>query len=453
MFRSANGLHFHPGNIDQAENVLRRFQQRDIRVAVVTDNHGILGLGDQGAGGIAICLGKLMLYTQGAGIAPWHCLPISLDVGTNNETLLNDHEYLGWRHRRITGDQYIDFIQRFARAFRNVFPNALCQWEDFSKQNAFAIRDTFLHDLISFNDDIQGTGAVALAAIYTAMRIKQERLAKQKFLIHGAGAGGIGIAEQIMVALCAEGMSEEEACQQIFTLDSQGLITTDRELLPYKQKFARDPATLDWLREEQDGQLENVVKKAGITVLIGTSGQPGCFSKEVVISLLDHTDRPVIMPLSNPTDHAEAVPADLYSWTGGRALIGTGSPFPDVLHEGRAFSVAQANNVFVFPGVGLGALVSGSRAVLPEFFTAAAGAVSSCVSPVNMKDGALLPPVTDLAEVSLKVAQAVGEAAIAAGVSRPCAFSSFQHHNDSVRLQQLIRHFRWQPTYLPLVAM
>ncbi len=247
MFRSANGLHFHPGNIDQAENVLRRFQQRDIRVAVVTDNQGILGLGDQGAGGIAICLGKLMLYTQGAGIAPWHCLPISLDVGTNNEALLNDHEYLGWRHRRITGDQYIDFIQRFARAFRNVFPSALCQWEDFSKQNAFAIRDTFLHDLISFNDDIQGTGAVALAAIYTAMRIKQESLAKQKFLIHGAGAGGIGIAEQIMVALCAEGMSEEEARKQIFTLDSQGLITTDRELLPYKQKFAQEPATLDWL--------------------------------------------------------------------------------------------------------------------------------------------------------------------------------------------------------------
>jgi malate dehydrogenase (oxaloacetate-decarboxylating) len=453
MFRSANGLHFHPGNIDQAENVLRRFQQRDIRVAVVTDNQGILGLGDQGAGGIAICLGKLMLYTQGAGIAPWHCLPISLDVGTNNEALLNDHEYLGWRHRRITGDQYIDFIRRFARAFRNVFPSALCQWEDFSKQNAFAIRDTFLHDLISFNDDIQGTGAIALAAIYTAMRIKQEPLVKQKFLIHGAGAGGIGIAGQIMVALCAQGMSEDDARQQIFTLDSQGLITTDRKLLPYKQKFAQNSAGLDWLREEQDGQLENVVRKAGITVLIGTSGQPGCFSKEVVLALLEHTDRPVIMPLSNPTDHAEAVPADLYSWTNGRALIGTGSPFPDIMFEGRAFSVAQANNVFVFPGVGLGTLVSGSRAVLPEFFTAAAGAISSCVSPVAMKSGALLPPVTDLAQVSLKVAQAVGEAAIAAGVSRSCAFSDFQHHNDPVRLQRLIRHFRWQPAYLPLVAM
>ena len=453
MFRSANGLHFFPGNIDHAEDVLRRFQQRDIRVAVVTDNQGILGIGDQGAGGIAICVGKLMLYTQGAGIAPWHCLPISLDVGTNNEALLNDDAYLGWRHKRITGDQYIDFIQRFARAFRNVFPHALCQWEDFSKQNAFAIRDTYLHDLISFNDDIQGTGAVALAGIITAMKIKQKKLSDQVFLIHGAGAGGIGIAEQIKIALREDGLSSEEALARIFTLDSRGLITTDRDLLPYKQKFAKDPATLAWLTDEKDLQLEQVVEKAGITVLIGTSGQAGCFSRDVVRAVLEHTDRPVIMPLSNPTDHAEAVPADLYSWTHGRALVGTGSPFPDVVYEGTSYRIGQANNVFVFPGVGLGTLASGARQVLPEFFTAAAKAVSSCVSKEAMARGTLQPPVTELADVSLKVAQAVGESAINNGVSRRSAFSSFQHENDPVRLQELIRRMRWQPHYLPLVAM
>ena len=453
MFRSANGLHFYPGNIDHAEDVLRRFQTRDIRVAVVTDNQGILGIGDQGAGGIAICVGKLMLYTQGAGIAPWHCLPISLDVGTNNEALLADDEYLGWRHKRITGDQYIDFIQRFARAFRNVFPNALCQWEDFSKQNAFAIRDTYLHDLISFNDDIQGTGAVALAGIITAMKIKGEELADQVFLIHGAGAGGVGIAEQILTVLVEEGMDSEEARARIFTLDSRGLITTDRDLLPYKQKFAKDPGSLEWLKDENDLRLENVVKKAGVTVLIGTSGQAGCFSREVVESVLAHTNRPVIMPLSNPTDHAEAVPADLYNWTKGRALVGTGSPFPEVLYEGVSYRIGQANNVFVFPGVGLGTLASGAREVLPEFFTAAAKAVSSCVSKEAMASGTLLPPVTDLAEVSLKVAQAVGESAIANGVSRPCAFSSFQHQNDPTRLKELVRRMRWSPDYLPLVAM
>lgn len=453
MFRSANGLHFYPGNIEYAEDVLRRFQGRDIRVAVVTDNQGILGIGDQGAGGLAICVGKLMLYTQGAGIAPWHCLPISLDVGTNNEDLLSDDEYLGWRHLRITGDQYIDFVQRFARAFRNVFPNALCQWEDFSKQNAFAIRDAYLHDLISFNDDIQGTGAVALAGILAAMRVKKERLGDQVFLIHGAGAGGVGIAEQIHIALCEEGLSTEEAQTRILTLDSRGLITTDRDLLPYKVKFARDPASLAWLKDEGDLRLENVVEKAGVTVLVGTSGQAGCFSHEVVQSVMAHTRQPVIMPLSNPTDHAEAVPDDLYRWTNGSVLMATGSPFPDILHDGKSFRIGQANNVFVFPGVGLGALASGAREVKPEFFTAAARAVADCVSKEDLSQGVLLPSVTTLADVSLKVAQAVGESAMKLGVSRDCAFSTFQHQNDPARLGELIRKMRWTPDYLPLVAM
>lgn len=453
MFRSANGLHFYPDNIDQAEDVLRRFLHRDIRVAVVTDNQGILGIGDQGAGGIAICVGKLMLYTQGAGIAPWHCLPISLDVGTNNEALLSDDEYLGWRHRRLTGEEYINFVQRFARAFRNVFPNALCQWEDFSKQNAFAIRDAYLHDLISFNDDIQGTGAVALAGILTAMKIKKEQLRDQVFLIHGAGAGGIGIAEQIETALREEGMTAEEARSRILTLDSRGLIIEGPDLLPYKQKFAKDRARLTWLKEERDLQLDRVVANAGVTVLVGTSGQAGCFTREIVESMLRHTDRPVIMPLSNPTVMAEAVPADLYRWTEGRCLVGTGSPFPPVAHNGRTYRVGQCNNVFVFPGIGLGVLASGAREVLPEFFTAAARAVAAYVTSADLEAGCLLPDVTLLHEVSLKVAQAVGEAAIRLGVSRPCAFSSFQHNNDPARLHELIRRMRWEPVYLPLVAM
>ena len=453
MFREAHGLHFYPDNIDRAEDVLRRFLHRDIRVAVVTDNQGILGIGDQGAGGIAICVGKLMLYTQGAGIAPWHCLPISLDVGTNNEALLNDDEYLGWRHRRLTGGDYINFVQRFARAFRNVFPNALCQWEDFSKQNAFAIRDAYLHDLISFNDDIQGTGAVALAGILTAMKIKKERLRDQVFLIHGAGAGGIGIAEQIETTLREEGLTAEEARARILTLDSRGLIIEGPELLPYKKKFAKDRAWLAWLKEERDLQLDRVVEGAGVTVLIGTSGQAGCFTREIVQSMLKHTDRPVIMPLSNPTAMAEAVPDDIFRWTEGRGLVGTGSPFLPVMHNGRTYRVGQCNNVFIFPGVGLGVLASGAREVLPEFFTAAARAVAGCVGSSEMEADCLLPDVTLLREVSLKVAQAVGEAAIKLGVSRPCAFSSFQHNNDPARLSELIRRMRWEPVYLPLVPM
>ncbi len=453
MFRSANGLHFYPGNIDQAENVLRRFLHRDIRVAVVTDNQGILGIGDQGAGGIAICVGKLMLYTQGAGIAPWHCLPISLDVGTNNEALLNDDEYLGWRHHRITGDEYINFVQRFARAFRNVFPNALCQWEDFSKQNAFAIRDTYLNDLISFNDDIQGTGSVALAGILTAMKIKKENLKDQVFLIHGAGAGGVGIAEQIETALCEEGLTVDEARSRILTLDSRGLIIHNDNILPYKKKFAKDPIWLNWMKDDKDAQLENVVSKAGVTVLIGTSGQAGCFTKEIVLSMLQHTDRPIIMPLSNPTTMAEAIPADLFRWTDGQVLVGTGSPFPPVEYNGKSYPISQCNNVFVFPGVGLGVLAAGAREVLPEFFTAAARAVSDYVSSEEMNKGCLVPNVTALRDVSLHVAMAVGEAAIKLGVSRPSAFSSFQHNNDPARLATLVRKMSWEPDYVPLVAM
>jgi len=453
MFRQANGLHFYPENIGRAEDVLRRYLHRDIRVAVVTDNQGILGIGDQGAGGIAICLGKLMLYTQGAGIAPWHCLPISLDVGTDNEALLSDNDYLGWRHHRLRGEEYLDFIRRFARAFRNVFPNALCQWEDFSKQNAFAIRDTYLHDLISFNDDIQGTGAVTLAAILTAMKIKKGKLAEQVFLIHGAGAGGVGVADQIEAALLDTGMDAADARARIFTLDSRGVVTTDRDIEPYKQKFAKDKQAFDWLRKKENHSLAQVVKHAKVTVLIGTSGQGGCFTEEVVRRMTANTERPVIMPLSNPTAMAEATPADIYAWTDGKALVATGSPFAPVTVGGQAHHVGQCNNVFVFPGMGLGVLASGAREVRPSFFTAAAHAVSDCVTRAEREEGMLVPPVSTLKAVSAKVALAVAMAAVAEGVDRPCVYSTFQHNQDEVRMKQLISKMRWNPQYLPLVGM
>ncbi|MCB2182273.1 MAG: NAD-dependent malic enzyme [Desulfobulbaceae bacterium] len=452
IFRNANGIHFYPGNIDKAESILRHYVHRGIRVAVVTDNQGILGIGDQGAGGIAICLGKLMLYTQGAGIAPWHCLPISLDVGTNNKELLGDSDYLGWRHERLTGDDYLRFVQRFAKAFRAVFPNALCQWEDFSKQNAFAIRDSYLHDLISFNDDIQGTGSITLAGVLTAMRIKKESLTDQVYLIHGAGAGGVGIAEQIETALIEEGLSKEMARARIFTLDSRGLVTSDRKLDPYKEKFAKDPNKIDWMKDPADGTLENVVRNEKVTVLIGTSGQAGCFTQEVIQASMANTDRPVILPLSNPTSMTEALPEDIYKWTDGKALVATGSPFAPVSHNGMTFKIGQCNNVFVFPGVGLGIIASGAKEVLPSFFTAAAHAVSKCVSQEAMDRGELLPPVKELREVSLKVAQAVGLTAINANVGHLCAFSDFQHDNDETKLNTLIEKMRWQPEYLPFIV-
>jgi malate dehydrogenase (oxaloacetate-decarboxylating) len=451
MFRKANGLHFFPGNIDRAVEILGRFKTRQIRVAVVTDNQGILGLGDQGAGGISICLGKLMLYTQGAGIAPWHCLPVSLDVGTDNPALLNDPNYLGWQYPRLVGEEYLDFVRRFAKAFKAVFPHALCQWEDFSKQKAFAIRDTYLHDLVSFNDDIQGTGAVVLAALFSAMKIKGEPLEKQVYLIYGAGAGGVGIAEQLEVALVEAGLDPEEARERIFPVDSNGLVTTERELEPYKRKFARDPAALGWYRAKNDGNLLNVIREARVTVLIGTSGQSGAFNRDIVLAMQGNSRRPIILPLSNPTARAEAVPGDIHQWTSGSALVATGSPFPPVLFGEKPVRVGQCNNVFVFPGMGLGVLASGAREVLPQFFSAAAQAVAGQVSADDLKNGILLPSAARLREVSMAVALAVGDAAISLGVAGPCAYSTYRHDGKRERLSHLVEMMAWQPRYLPII--
>ncbi|MDY0222387.1 MAG: NAD-dependent malic enzyme [Desulfobacterium sp.] len=451
MFRRASGIHFYPGNIDQAEEILRRYSDRDIRVSVVTDNQGILGIGDQGVGGIAICLGKLMLYTQGAGIAPWHCLPISLDVGTDNRELLDDVNYLGWRKPRLKGDEYLDFIRKFARAFKSVFPKALCQWEDFSKQNAFTIRDVYLSDLISFNDDIQGTGSIALAGILAAMKAKKERVVDQVFLINGAGAGGIGIAEQIETELIQEGLDGVEARKRIFTVDSKGVVTTDRTLEPYKEKFAKDPASLPWITSPGDNTLVNVIRNEKVTVLIGTSGQPKIFTREVVLAVGENTERPVILPLSNPTTKAEAFPQDVYDWTDGRALVATGSPFNPVTLGNKKIRVGQMNNAFVFPGVGLGIIASGALEVLPTFFSAAAHAVAEYVSEQDIEAGILCPPLEDLRKISLKVAKYVGEEAIRGNVASECVYSTYQHNNDPERLNTLIEKMCWNPEYLPIL--
>ena len=448
MFRRANGIHLHPKNIDKAEDILRNYSDNDIRVAVVTDNQGILGIGDQGAGGIAICLGKLMLYTQGAGIAPWHCLPISLDVGTDNLKLLTDQNYLGYKHERLKDKDYLNFIEKFSKAFKKVFPNALCQWEDFSKQNAFTIRDAYLHDLISFNDDVQGTGAIALAGIIAAMKVKKEKISDQVFLVHGAGAGGIGIAEQIHTELMENGLSNEQANKKIFTLDSKGIVTSDRKLELYKEKFAKDIKTLPWLKSKEDNTLLNTIKNEKVTVLLGTSGQPGCFTKEIVEAVSKNTKRPVILPLSNPTVKAEALPEDIYKWTKGKALVATGSPFAPVEHNGKKYRIGQMNNAFIFPGVGLGIIASGAKEVLPTFFSAGAHAVAEYITEDEIKDGILCPPLEKLRDVSIKVAKYVGAEAIKCGVcDQDCAFSEFNHNNDVERLNVIIEGMAWNPKY------
>ncbi|MFH0781059.1 MAG: oxaloacetate-decarboxylating malate dehydrogenase [Pseudomonadota bacterium] len=453
MFRQANGLHFYPGNIDRAEDILRRFIHRDIRVAVVTDNQGVLGIGDQGAGGIAVCLGKLMLYTQGAGIAPWHCLPISLDVGTNNEKLLSDCQYLGWRHRRLEGEEYLSFIGRFVRAFRNVFPNALCQWEDFSQHNAFSIRDAFVDEVISFNDDIQGTGAVALAAILSAMKIKKEKLTEQRFLINGAGAGGVGIGEQIRNALVVEGLSEKQALECIFMVDSKGLVINHREISLYKKKFAKEKKKHPWIGTISPIDIPEIIRQAGITVLIGTTGQDFFFRTAAVEALKYNTTRPLILPLFHHISTPEVFCQNIRKWNEEGVMVATSNPCAamDALED--SFFVSQCNNALVFPGVGLGVLASGAREVLPEFFTAAAYAITEMMSPEDLARGRLMPPISMIRQVGKKVALAVAMSAVKHGVSRPCVYSDFQHDNDEARMKKLIDRMRWEPEYLPLVAM
>ncbi len=448
MFRQANGIHLYPGNINYAGYILGHYTDPDIGIAVVTDNQGILGIGDQGAGGIPICLGKLMLYTQGAGIAPWHGLPVSLDVGTDNEELLNDPDYLGWRHKRLKGEEYYAFIEKFVKAFKKNFPHAVCQWEDFSKQTAFNIRDKYLDELISFNDDIQGTGAIALAGILAAMKAKKEKMTDQIYLIHGAGAGGIGIAEQIETELVEQGMERKDAIDRIFTLDSKGLVTTDRELEPYKVKLAKDPQNFAWLNTKEDNTILNVIKNEKVTVLIGTSGQHGYFTKQIVQAVGENSDRPVILPLSNPTTKAEAIPKDIFEWTDGKALVATGSPFEPVNYKGKDYRIGQMNNAFVFPGIGLGIIASGATKVLPVFFSAAAHAVAEFVSQQDIENGILCPPLDQLKQVSLEVAKRVGAEAIKANVTQKgCAFAKFKHNNDPERLNTLVDKIRWTPRY------
>ncbi|SDP03472.1 oxaloacetate-decarboxylating malate dehydrogenase [Desulforhopalus singaporensis] len=453
MFRQANGLHFYPGNIDRAEDILRRFAHRDIRVAVVTDNHGILGLGDQGAGGIAACLGKLMLYTQGAGIAPWHCLPISLDVGTDNEKLLADKQYLGWPQRRLKGEEYLSFIGRFVRAFRNVFPNALCQWEDFSPKIAFSINDAFCDELISFNDDIQGTGAVAAAALLSAMKIKEESLIDQRFLIHGAGCGGIGIAEQLTRNLKDRGLSEEEACQRIFIVDSGGLITRHKENDFHKKKFAKDKGLHPWIADLDPVDIPGIIREAGITVLIGTTGQDYFFNDDTVAEIKKNTDRPVILPLFHHVLAPELFCQNIGKWSEKGILIATGNPCSTSEMLESAYGISQCNNALIFPGVVLGILASGANEVLPEFFTVAAEQASALLSPEQLEEGNLMPPLRDIRAVAKKIALAVAMCAVEKGINRPCVYSDFQPGDDQARMARLIDKIRWKPEYLSLVPM
>ena len=441
ILRYARGIWVTPADAGRVADVLRNATRDEIRLIVVTDNERILGLGDQGCGGMPIPVGKLTLYTAGAGIYPAYTLPVSLDVGTDNRALREDPYYLGWRHPRLRGPEYDDLVEEFVEAVLEVFPHAVLQWEDFKQHNAIRLLDRYRRRIASFNDDIQGTGAVVTAGILAACRLKKEPLAGQRFVLLGAGAAGIGIARTLKAALRAEGVADDDIRRSIVLADSHGLVWNGREGLDAdKVEVAQDPADAVAYGLAGGADLATIVRAVRPSFLLGTSGQPGAFTEEAIRAMAEHVAAPVVMPLSNPTDKTEATPADILAWTEGRALIATGSPFAPVEMNGVTHVVGQANNVFIFPGLGLGAIVSEVREVTDELFLVAARTLAAHVSDERLATGSLYPPAGDLRKVSHAIATEVARHAREAGTGRA-------YRDD--QLEAAVDAAIWFPQYVP----
>jgi malate dehydrogenase (oxaloacetate-decarboxylating) len=435
------GIWITPDMKGRMESVLRSIiGRRSVRLLVVTDNESILGIGDQGAGGMAISQGKLALYTAAAGIDPADAIPVSLDFGTDNESLLEDPAYLGWPSRRIRGAEYIALVDEFVAAVRAVMPRALVQWEDFRKDNALTILDRYSDVLPSFNDDIQGTGAVVVAGLNSALKIKGEKLADQRIVIFGAGAAGLGVTRQIKAQLVDEGIAGESQAGVIAVLDRSGLLVDDgKPMDEYKRALAWTAERAAALRLDRAGErgLLDVVRKFRPTVLIGVSGVGGAFGETVVREMAKHVERPVIFPSSNPSTNSEALPADLYSWTDCRCLVATGSPFADVTCGGRTYRIGQGNNVFVFPGLGLAAIAVDARKITDGMTKVASETLAAQVTADERASGLLFPSVARLRAVSFEIAVAVARRAIADGVAQVSPSD----------VERLVRQARWSHEY------
>ncbi len=441
IFRRPRGLYLAYPERAQLDAILDDASGSRISVIVVTDGERILGLGDQGVGGMGIPIGKLSLYTACGGVHPGTTLPILLDVGTNNQERLDDPMYVGWRHERIAGREYDAFIETFVKAVERNFPGVLLQWEDFAQAHAGPILERYRDRLCTFNDDIQGTAAVATGALLAAAAASGERLRDQRIAILGAGSAGCGVAEQLVAAMVDEGLELHEARARLFLVDRQGLLH-DRltGLKPFQEHFRQPGERVAGWDLDSDGAigLHEVVRQARPTILIGVSGQPGMFTEPIVRTMAEQTARPIIFPLSNPTSRAEAIPAKLIEWTEGRALVATGSPFDDVEYAGRRFPIAQCNNSYVFPGLGLGVVAVGASRVSEAMFMAAARALAACSPAATDPNGPLLPALSESRLVARAIALAVAGRAQLDGLAPPC---------PPERLESLVDRAMWWPRY------
>lgn len=446
IYRRSRGMFICFSEQDRMEEMVANIELPDVKVIVVSDGERILGLGDQGIGGMGIPIGKISLYTACGGLFPGFGLPIILDTGTDNEERLNDPMYFGWRHKRVRGPEYDAFVDRFVKAILKRFPNVLLQWEDFAKDQARTLLDRYRDHCCTFNDDIQGTAAVTLAGILAAVKVNRSDIAKQQIVIYGAGSAGTGIADDLVLAMVQHGLSKEEACRRIWMLNRKGLIHTMSEKINEAQKpYAHLVEELKkmGMHPEQPISLEEVIAKVHPTVLIGVSGTAGAFSEQAIRTMAKTTKRPIIFPLSNPTSHCEAVPSDLMEWTNGQALIATGTQFPPVLYENKTFQIGQCNNYYIFPAMGLAILASRAKRVTAGMFLAAAEGLST-LSPALLSDSApLFPPADQVRQVAKKLAFLIGLQAMKEGVALK---------TDEAALHQAIEAAFWEPAYRPLLT-
>lgn len=442
LYRTARGLTLSEQNIDRAESIMQNYPLNDVRMIVVTDASAILGIGDQGMGGLSICIGKLALYTVGGGLCPFQSLPINLDVGTNREKLLNDPHYLGIRQNRLEKETYFELVDKFVNAVKSTWPKAIIQWEDFTKDVAFDVLSRYRNEIPCFNDDIQGTGAMVLAGLLAGCHKKGENLKDQTVIVVGAGAGGLGVAGMVRTGMLNAGLSEKETSLKIYVVDVNGLILDEDKIEGYKLPFVQ-PIDIyqSWSIKGKTPTLLEVVNNLKPNVLIGLSGAPGIFDEPIINAMLNNNQYPIIFPLSNPNSNCEATPEDIIKWSSGRAMVVTGSPFADVNYQNKTYEIRQGNNAFIFPGVGLAAVLGECKQISDGMILESAYALADYIKE-NCNDGYIYPPIKDLKKISTYVAIRVLFKALEDG-------SATRIDLKNVDLPGYVEENLWLAEYLP----